>query len=112
MFEETLSEQNFALLDKAIEENKGQRGALMAVLHAAQHIFRCIPKEVVAVISKELNISWANIFGVIKFYSQFTLIPKGKYTISVCLGTACYVRGAQGLINELQKALALDVGPC
>ena len=110
MFEEILSEQNFAKLHKAIEENKDRRGALMPVLHEAQHIFGCVPEEVVAVISKELNIAWANIYGVITFYSQFTLVPKGKYTISVCLGTACYVKGSQKIINKIAQQLNVEIG--
>ncbi|KGG79561.1 NADH-quinone oxidoreductase subunit NuoE [Caloranaerobacter azorensis] len=97
-------------LKKVIEENKGKKGALMPVLHEAQRIFGYLPIEVQRMISEGLNIPLAEIYGVATFYSQFSLIPKGKYQIGVCLGTACYVKGAQAIIDKIKEELKLEVG--
>ena len=104
------NEENIKQLKYVINENKNKKGALMPVLHEAQHLFGYLPIEVQRIISEGLNIPLAEIYGVITFYSQFTLIPKGKYEIGVCLGTACYVKGAQALIDEIKKELELEVG--
>ncbi|AFS79907.1 iron hydrogenase HydC [Gottschalkia acidurici 9a] len=104
------NEENIKQLKYVINENKNKKGALMPVLHEAQHLFGYLPIEVQRIISEGLNIPLAEIYGVITFYSQFTLIPKGKYEIGVCLGTACYVKGAQALIDEIKKDLKLEVG--
>ncbi|WP_427340934.1 NADH-quinone oxidoreductase subunit NuoE [Caloranaerobacter sp. DY30410] len=97
-------------LKKVIEENKEKKGALMPVLHEAQRIFGYLPIEVQRMISEGLNIPLAEIYGVATFYSQFSLIPKGKYQIGVCLGTACYVKGAQAIIDKIKEELNLEVG--
>ncbi|KPU26281.1 NADH dehydrogenase [Caloranaerobacter sp. TR13] len=97
-------------LKKVIEENKEKKGALMPVLHEAQRIFGYLPIEVQRMISEGLNIPLAEIYGVATFYSQFSLIPKGKYQIGVCLGTACYVKGAQAIIDKIKEGLNLEVG--
>lgn len=82
----------------------------MPVLHEAQHIFGAIPIEVQKVISEKLNVPMAEIYGVVTFYSQFTLEPKGQYLIGVCLGTACYVRGAQQLVDKISEMTGVGVG--
>ena len=87
-----------------------QAGELINVLHKAQEAFGYLPKEVQSVIAKELNISEANVYGVVTFYTFFTMKPKGKYKISVCMGTACYVRGADKIVDELKKELKISVG--
>lgn len=110
MAKKVLTEENFALLDKAIEEHKGLPGALMPVLHEAQKIFGALPLEVERVISEKMNVPLAEIYGVVTFYSQFSLEPKGDYHIGVCLGTACYVKGAQAIIDKIQTELDLKVG--
>lgn len=110
MFKKILTEKNFKKLNEVIEENKEKKGCLMIILHEAQSIFGCVPLDVQNIISEELNMPLANIYGVVTFYSQFTLIPKGEYTISVCLGTACYVKGAQSIIDRIEKELNLEVG--
>ncbi|EOC99420.1 NAD-reducing hydrogenase subunit HoxE [Caldisalinibacter kiritimatiensis] len=97
-------------LKKVIQENKNKKGALMPVLHEAQKIFGYLPIEVQRMISEGLNIPLAEIYGVATFYSQFTLIPKGKYEIGVCLGTACYVKGAQDVIDKIKEILDIEVG--
>ncbi len=105
-----LTAENFAKLDAVINEQKGKRGALMPVLHEGQHIFGHLPIEVQKHISKGLGLPMAEIYGVVTFYSQFSLEPKGEYHIGVCLGTACYVKGAQSLIDIISRDLGIDVG--
>lgn len=93
-----------------IKENKGKKGVLMSVLHKAQELFGYLPIEVQKLISQELSIPLSEIYGVATFYSQFSLIPKGEYKIGVCLGTACYVKGAQEILDKLEEVLGIDVG--
>lgn len=99
-------------LMKAIAEHKGQNGALIPVLHEAQNIYGYLPIEVQKIISDELGVSMAEIYGVVTFYTQFTTNPKGKYNIAVCLGTACYVKGSGVLLDKIKEKLGIDVGEC
>ena len=85
---------------------------LINVLHAVQNTFGYLPAEVQEVVAEELNIPVAKVYGVVTFYSFFTMTPKGKYPISVCMGTACYVRGAEKVLNELKKTLEVEIGEC
>ena len=87
-----------------------QAGELINVLHKTQEAFGYLPAEVQSVIAKELNISEAKVYGVVTFYAFFTMKPKGKHKISVCMGTACYVRGAEKVVDELKKELKINVG--
>ena len=87
-----------------------QAGELINVLHKTQEALGYLPKEVQRVIAKELSISEANVYGVVTFYAFFTMKPKGKHKISVCMGTACYVRGADKVVDELKKELKINVG--
>ena len=105
-----LTEDNFKKLYTAIEENKDRKGPLMPTLHAAQNIFGAIPYEVQKVISEKMNVPLAEIYGVVTFYSRFSLEPKGDHVVSVCLGTACYVKGAQNIIDEIEKIINVKVG--
>ncbi|ADG83389.1 NADH dehydrogenase (ubiquinone) 24 kDa subunit [Thermincola ferriacetica] len=100
----------FAELDKVIEEYRGTPGALIPVLHKAQEIFGYLPEEVQYRISQGLGLPLADVYGVVTFYSRFTLVPKGKHDIGVCLGTACYVKGAGELVGWLDKELGLKPG--
>ncbi len=93
-----------------INENKKKPGPLMPTLHAAQEIFGCIPLEIQKIISKELDISVSTINGVVTFYSRFSTEPKGKHIVGVCLGTACYVRGSQEILDAVSKELEIGVG--
>lgn len=83
---------------------------LINVLHKCQEHFGYLPAEVQEVISAELNVPVAKIYGVVTFYSFFTMTPRGKHPISICMGTACYVRGAEKVLDEFKKELGLQVG--
>ena len=85
-------------------------GELINVLHRAQEIFGYLPAEVQEVIADELKIAVAKVYGVVTFYSFFTMTPKGKYPISICTGTACYVRGAEKVLDEFKRILKIEVG--
>ena len=87
-----------------------QEGELINVLHKSQETFGYLPAEVQEVISEKMEIPAAKVYGVVTFYSFFTMIPKGKYPISICTGTACYVRGAETVLNEFKKQLKIEVG--
>ena len=99
-------------LQEVIAAHKDQPGAVIPVLHEAQKIYGYLPIEVQTMIAEGLDVPLAEIYGVATFYTQFSLKPKGEYKISVCLGTACYVKGADLLLDELKKALNVEVGEC
>ncbi|MGL4804578.1 MAG: NAD(P)H-dependent oxidoreductase subunit E, partial [Cetobacterium sp.] len=84
--------------------------ALISVLHKGQEIFGYLPQEVQEFIAKEMNIPIAKVYGVVSFYHFFSMKPKGKHPISVCMGTACYVRGAEKVLNSVKNYLGIDVG--
>jgi len=83
---------------------------LINVLHKAQGIFGYLPAEVQEIVARELRIPVAKVYGVVTFYSFFTMIPKGKYPISICMGTACYVRGGEKVLDEFKRKLKISVG--
>ena len=97
-------------LNQVIAELKNQPGALMPVLQKAQGIFGCVPMDVQKIIAEGLGVTLSEVYGVATFYSQFRLEPNGKYTISVCLGTACYVKGSQKVLDRLSEELQTPVG--
>lgn len=100
-------------LEKAkevIQKYKDVKGGLIPVLHQIQNIYGYLPEDVLKIVSQELNVPMSEIYGVASFYSYFSLEPKGEHIIRVCLGTACYVKGAQGLIDRLSKELGIEVG--
>ncbi|MFU0828884.1 MAG: NAD(P)H-dependent oxidoreductase subunit E [Lachnoclostridium sp.] len=101
-----------AELRKVINEHKNDKGALMPILQKAQNIYGYLPIEVQTIISNEMDIPLEKIYGVATFYSQFSLNPKGKYKISVCLGTACYVKGSGNIYNKLMELLDIEGGEC
>lgn len=104
------NQEKVAKLYQVIEEYRGKAGALMPVLQKAQGIFGYLPEEVQSIIADELRIPLPEVYGVATFYSQFTMKPKGKHKIAVCLGTACYVKGAQLVLNAIKSELGIDVG--
>ena len=93
-----------------INEHKGIKGSMMPILQQAQEIYGYLPIEVQKIIARETGASLEEIYGVVSFYSQFKLNPNGKYAIAVCLGTACYVKGAQELIDAISKELGIAAG--
>ena len=101
-----------AKLMEVINTHKEEKGALMPILQEAQGIYGYLAEEVLNIISEEINIPMAEIYGVVTFYSQFTLTPKGKYNISVCLGTACYVKGAGDIFDKFAQKLGIENGEC
>ena len=99
-----------AALKKVITELKDTKGALMPIMQQAQDIYGYLPIEVQTMISNETGIPLEKIYGVSTFYSQFALQPKGKYQISVCLGTACYVKGSGAIFSKLEELLGITNG--
>ena len=97
-------------LHEIIKKLKEQKGALMPIMQEAQEIYGYLPIEVQKIIANEMNIPLEEVYGVSTFYSQFTLNPKGTYKVSVCLGTACYVRGAQKIFDKVKTCLSIDNG--
>ncbi len=109
-FDWDANEEKVKELRNNMRKNKDEKGILMSTLHAAQDSFGYLPIEIQELISEELNISLSEIYGVATFYSQFSLMPKGENKISLCLGTACYVKGAQDILDELIEILGIEVG--
>ena len=105
-----LKENGFRELESYINSLDAEEGVLITVLHRAQEIFGYLPKEVQEFIADKLNEPLAGVYGVVSFYSFFTMIPKGDIAISVCLGTACFVRGAEKILEEFQSRLGIKAG--
>lgn len=99
-------------LFKIIAAHKGQKGALMPTLEQSQNVYGYLPAEVLQIISDELGIPMGKIYGVVTFYSLFSLYPKGKYKLSVCLGTACYVKGSGEIFEKAKQILNIESGEC
>ena len=104
-------EQHQKLLD-LIESLKGRQGAVMPALQGAQEIYGYLPIEVQKEIARGLDVSLEEVYGVSTFYSQFSLTPKGKYNVSICLGTACYVKGADKVLDRLIAKLGIQPEEC
>jgi NADH:ubiquinone oxidoreductase subunit E len=100
----------YVQLKEFITAHKNEPGALMPVLQEAQSIFGYVPMDVQKIIADDLGTTLSEVYGVSTFYSQFTLEPRGKYVISVCLGTACYVKGSQKIIDKLSEILKVAIG--
>ena len=105
-----LPQEKIDIIDRICDSFDNDPGELINVLHEAQHEFGYLPAEVQDVIAHNLKISVAHVYGVVTFYSYFTMVPKGEYPISICTGTACYVRGAEKVLDEFKKELNLKVG--
>ena len=97
-------------LEAYINELEAKPSELIAILHRAQHIFGYLPKEVQEFVAEKLNINVSKVYGVVTFYSFFTMEKKGKYVINVCLGTACFVRGADKILKEFESKLGIKNG--
>ena len=101
-----------AKLRAVIAELKDEKGSLMPILQKAQDIYGYLPYEVQNAIAEGMNVPFEKVYGVATFYAQFALSPKGKYNISVCLGTACYVKGSGKIYERLQEKLGIGEGEC
>ena len=101
-----------AQLMQVINEHKHDKSNLMVVMQKAQDIYGYLPIEVQEMISEGMEVSLEKIYGVATFYAQFSLSPKGKYNISVCLGTACYVKGSGDLFDKLSERLGIGADEC
>ena len=100
----------FKELENYILTLEDKKSSLIIILHKAQEIFGYIPEEVQEFIAEKIEVPVSKVYGVVSFYNFFSMEPKGKYPISVCTGTACYVRGAEKILEALQKELGLKVG--
>jgi NADP-reducing hydrogenase subunit HndA len=99
-------------LQEVIEKYKDTDGALIPILHEAQDIYGYLPLSVQKRIAEGINVPLSEVYGVVTFYTQFSLNPKGKFKINACMGTACYVKGANLVLNKLQEKLGIGVGEC
>jgi NADH:ubiquinone oxidoreductase subunit E len=102
--------ENFEKLQQVIDRYKDEKGALIPVLQQAQEIFGYLPLKVQEYISEGMNVSLQEVYGVSTFYAQFTLEPQGEHNIGLCMGTACYVKGAKLILEKVQEELGIKVG--
>ncbi len=105
-----LKKEDVVKLKEICKSFNNEPGELINVLHKSQESFGYLPAEVQEIVARELGLSVAKVYGVVTFYSFFTMIPKGKYPISICTGTACYVRGAEKVLDEFKRVLKISVG--
>jgi NADH:ubiquinone oxidoreductase subunit E len=105
-----ITQEMIAALDQAIAEHKGKPGALIPALQRAQEICGYLPADIQRRIAEGLEISPSMVYGVVSFYSFFTMKPRGRHVIRVCLGTACYVKRAEEIVQKLSTALHIDLG--
>jgi NADH-quinone oxidoreductase subunit E/NADP-reducing hydrogenase subunit HndA len=105
-----LKKEDIAKLKEICKSFNNEPGELINVLHKSQSYFGYLPAEVQEIVAAELNVPVAKVYGVVTFYSFFTMIPKGQHPISICTGTACYVRGAEKVLDEFKRLLAVKVG--
>jgi NADH:ubiquinone oxidoreductase subunit E len=103
-------EELWAGLDRIIADHRGQPGALIQVLHKAQELLGYLPIEAQERVAAGLCLPLSEVYGVVSFYSYFTMAPRGNHTIRVCLGTACYVRGGRKVLAEVEDRLGIRVG--
>ena len=105
-----LSESKINFIKDVCKSFGNKPGEVINVLHKVQGEFGYLPAEVQELVAKELGIPVSRVYGIVSFYSFFTMTPKGEHPISVCLGTACYVRGAEKVLDELKRQLGINVG--
>ena len=105
-----LAEKTIELIRETCAKFSNEEGELINVLHGVQDKLGYLPAEVQEVIAKELNMSVAKVYGVVTFYSFFSMIPQGEHPISICMGTACYVRGSEQVLTEFKRQLKIEVG--
>ena len=106
------SPEQFQIIDDIVEKNRGKQGSLIPVLEQLQETLGYLPKAIQMRVAEGLNIPVAKVYGVVSFYSFFTMTPRGRHNIRVCFGTACYVKGSQKLFNKLRNVLGIGCGEC
>ena len=107
---EEISREEWEKIDQVIAKYKGRHGALIPVLKETQDICGYLPKKVQHRIAGGLHLSPSQVYGVVSFYTFFTIVPRGKHIIRLCLGTACYVKGSKQILDSLQRELHVEVG--
>jgi NADH-quinone oxidoreductase subunit E len=105
-----VAKKNYKELEEFINTLPKDQSSLIEVLHKAQELFGYLPNEVQDFVAEKLGISSAKVYGVVTFYSYFTTVPRGKYVISICMGTACFVKGAGDVLEEFEKKLNIKSG--
>lgn len=105
-----VKEKDLNTIKEICKSFNNKPGELINVLHKTQESFGYLPAEVQEVVAQELSVPVAKVYGVVTFYSFFTMLPKGKHPISICTGTACYVRGAENVLQEFKRQLNIEVG--
>ena len=110
MIKVKLSENKINQIKDICKSFNNEKGEVINVLHKVQSALGYLPAEVQEVVASELGLPTAHVYGVVTFYSFFSMIPKGEYPISVCMGTACYVRGAEKVLDELKQELGIGLG--
>jgi NADH-quinone oxidoreductase subunit E len=110
MCKNVLNEEKFNELEDFINSLSNKKGAVIEVLHKAQHIFGYLPEEVQIFVAEKLNIPASQVFGVVSFYSYFTTEPRGEFVVNVCMGTACFVRGSGNVLAEFENKLNIKSG--
>jgi len=108
--DELTDQEKFHELKVYVSENKEKKGYLIPVLYKAQSLFGYLPPEVQKVVAEEMNISISEVVGVVTFYSYFKTQPVGRHTVTICMGTACYVRGAKKILEALEEKLGIKMG--
>jgi NADH:ubiquinone oxidoreductase subunit E len=107
---ETITKQEWEKIDEVIARHKGSHGALIPALKEVQEVCGYLPKKVQHRIAEGLCLPPSQVYGIVSFYAFFTTIPRGKYIIRVCMGTACYVRGSKQILEQLQRELNVEIG--
>ncbi|MBU4486936.1 MAG: NAD(P)H-dependent oxidoreductase subunit E [Candidatus Delongbacteria bacterium] len=105
-----LKDEDLKKVEPILEKYRGQKGNLMPILQKINREYRYLPEDILRYVSDELNVHLADIYNIVTFYNSFNLEPRGKYIINVCIGTACHVKGAPGLIEALENELGIKVG--
>ena len=110
MDKELLSIEKIEKIKEICSEFNHKKCEIINILHKVQSTFGYLPAEVQKVVAKEMEVPISHIYGIVTFYSFFSMVPKGQFPISICLGTACYVRGAEKVLNEFKRILGVEVG--
>src|SRR6056297_115264 len=105
-----LPKEKYAELGNYIEGIEEKKGSLISVLHKAQSIFGYLPMEVQTFVARKLDMPAAEVFGVASFYSYFSMVPQGEHVVSVCMGTACFVKGAEEILRDIEDELGIKTG--